>query len=451
VEQIYLYEWQWTELPASVNSKELKEYLAEVWATRNILYEQEEMEATEEDESDISRFSQGFLRFDEDFIGAKNYVGFIRFNDVGINIFPKIFSTEIPTPKGYTEYITSNILHWLRYSMRIKFPFSEVSFEEQKFHDFLEPFIFIFAEYTNDLLEVLPYQHFEEITEPTTFIKGRLATKEYIKESLITGNYQRIISTYEPFQFDNRFNQIIKCVCKLLLIHTSNTHSIERLQNILFTLDEVEDKLCTTQDCNSIHFSRIYIEWNSILNMCRMFLSNHSFKAQNIRNPNFCFLVPMELVYEEYVAGVLKKYSDKKVLTQGAGRRKYLTEEGLFLLKPDIIYDDSIIIDTKYKLLDVTAYQNNFHISQLDLYQMFAYALRHKISEVILLYPCGNDFELELLIKSIKQFSLKEEFNNTVINIKIVLIAIINDWSEKQLDDFEKSIIIGLEKCIINK
>jgi 5-methylcytosine-specific restriction enzyme subunit McrC len=182
MEQIYLYEWQWEKLPSSVNPEELKQYLSVVWENRNDFFLEDKVEVTEEDESDLEEFKQGFLRFNDKRISAKNYVGFIQYNGIGINVFPKVFAKEITHPAERTEEITFYLLNWLKYSSRIKFPFSEVNFDYQKFDGVLEPFIFIFAEYTNRLIEVLPYQQFEEITEPTAFVKGRLAVKEYIKE-----------------------------------------------------------------------------------------------------------------------------------------------------------------------------------------------------------------------------------------------------------------------------
>lgn len=149
MKELFLYEWEWKHLPANIEADGLKEYLTKVWATRNYLFEAEETSTDNEEEiSDIKRYKQGFLRFDDNWIGTKNYVGFIQFNGIAINIFPKIFSEIYPSPDAYTGSITSNLLHWLSYSARIKFPFSEVSFEEQKFDNFLEPFIFIFSEFS---------------------------------------------------------------------------------------------------------------------------------------------------------------------------------------------------------------------------------------------------------------------------------------------------------------
>ncbi len=427
MKELFLYEWEWKHLPANIDADGLREYLAKVWATRNYLFENEEATVENEEEvSDIKRYKQGFLRFDDCWIGAKNYVGFIQFNGVAINIFPKIFSEICPNPENNTGSITSNLLHWLSYSNRIKFPFSEVSFEEQKFDNFLEPFIFIFSEFSNRLIESLPYQRFEEVTEQTTFLKGRLAINDYLSQSVVKGNYHRLYSTYDTFQFNNKFNQIIKHVSKLLLSNTENPHSIHRLQNILFLLDEVDDVICSVTDCDTIFFNKMYGEWDKILNMGRMFLANHSFKTQTFNKPNFCFLVPMEQVYEEFIAGLLSKYGICDTKSQST--QKWLTNENRFQIRPDIIYNGKIIIDTKYKIIS-RASEDNYSISQGDLYQMLAYAVRFKITSVILLYP-NQSGEDESICYEIAKYTINDSFSNIDVTIKIVLVDI------KRYNDF---------------
>ena len=112
MKEIFLYEWEWTKLPEGINPRELQAYLAEVWASKNLLYNQEdEVEETEEDISDLKRYKQGFLRFDGNFISAKNYVGFIQYDGYAINILPKVFKNSFPNPVEYIETITSNLLH----------------------------------------------------------------------------------------------------------------------------------------------------------------------------------------------------------------------------------------------------------------------------------------------------------------------------------------------------
>ena len=59
--------------------------------------------------------------------------------------------------------------------------------------------------------------------------------------------------------------------------------------------------------------------------------------------------------------------------------------EKLFGLKPDIVIDDKIVVDTKWKELDPN--KNNYGVSGADVYQMLAYSRAYRAKRLILLYP----------------------------------------------------------------
>ncbi len=65
-----------------------------------------------------------------------------------------------------------------------------------------------------------------------------------------------------------------------------------------------------------------------------------------------------------------------------------------FKLQPDIVINNGkIIMDTKWKLLDLQ--KENQNISQADIYQMFAYASKYENCEkVFLIYPHVKGVEL---------------------------------------------------------
>jgi len=65
-------------------------------------------------------------------------------------------------------------------------------------------------------------------------------------------------------------------------------------------------------------------------------------------------------------------------------------EDKTFQLKPDLFLkteNKSLIADTKYKIVYSDEKDPKKGISQTDLYQMLAYAVRFDIDEIILFYP----------------------------------------------------------------
>ncbi|WP_428655985.1 McrC family protein [Runella sp.] len=371
----------------------LKSYLEEVWESRKrygaIVDEDDEIdEVSEEEEAVWKRNKQRFLLFDGTFIRARNYVGFIQYEGVRINIYPKICK-GIPQNK-----ILPQVLYWLGYSKRVSFPFAQVPLSYETFDNWLEAFIFLFAHYSEETLSSQPYQAYQEITEETAFLRGRLAISQYIQANVITGRQQFFHCTYEPFVYDNQFNRIVKFVTRLLLSVSQSKANTDKLHELLFLLDEVSDIHCQTPDCDLVKLNPLYQDLSVILEMCRLFLSSSTVNQHDFSNANFCFLLPMEVIFEDFIFGFVEKYFPTR--KPKAQAKSYLAlnknKDKVFDIKNDIILEaPCLIIDTKYKIRNVDG--NKKGIAQSDMYQVLAYAIRRNIDQVLLIYPKVNDIE----------------------------------------------------------
>jgi 5-methylcytosine-specific restriction enzyme subunit McrC len=80
------------------------------------------------------------------------------------------------------------------------------------------------------------------------------------------------------------------------------------LEKVLFTLDEVDDVPVTARDCDSIHLNRFYTEYEVCLDMCWFFLSDSYLSRQDAHQRHFCFLLPTDYVFENFVAGVTQQH-----------------------------------------------------------------------------------------------------------------------------------------------
>jgi 5-methylcytosine-specific restriction enzyme subunit McrC len=97
----------------------------------------------------------------------------------------------------------------------------------------------------------------------------------------------------------------------------------------------------------------------------------------------------MEYVFEDFIFGFIDKELDT-VRAKSQRSDTWLDEGKTFRLRPDLwikTVEKSFIADTKYKIVYSDASDPKKGISQADLYQMLAYAIRFKVDEVILFYP----------------------------------------------------------------
>lgn len=380
---IELIEHQSRPVPSSLTGrlKELETYLDTVWKSRTVFYDQDP-------ERPVSQ-RQPFLRFELSqgklFMRSGHYVGFIQFEGHTIQIIPKLFG------RGQTDTAFNHLLWWLDYSQRVSFPFTDLFTDSSPIDDFPEALIRYFARFTHPLIESQPYHQYQETTETMSYLRGRLNTQEYINTSLSRGNWHQLVCDYEPFLFNNRLNQIIKYVVRRLVTLCKQADTRRDLERILFVLDEVEDLPCTVQDCDRVQLNRFFEGYDSCLGMCRFFLSHQYLNRQNAQERQFCFLVPMDVIYEDFIAGVIKTHFGGKYRIQTQAT-DWLTEQRVFQIRNDLFLTDKVtgaalVADTKYKVRKIEPGDPKAGISQTDLYQMVSYGLRRDTCQLVLLYP----------------------------------------------------------------
>lgn len=381
-----LREWETKSFgPYSEKIPELVEYLSHVWKNRNKYVDSVDEENTEEKTANEKVQKQGFFSFSHDNkITAHNYVGTMQYEDIRIEVMPKIFDKSEKQDSGNWHL---NLIYWLSYCRKIRFPFSFANISDFHFDDYLELMIYVFANHTEEVLFAQPYQSYQTIEEETSFLRGRLSFDNYTKHNLSKGKWQHFHCIHEPFAYDNLFNRIVKYVSKRLLAVSNNFITRQKLNEIFFLLDEVTDIQCTAPDCSRVSLNSLYGEHGHILELCRMFMSNLVIDMHNEQSRNFCFLLPMEYVFEDFIFGFIDKhFPDMKFLSQSTDYLARHNGEKVFQIRNDMYLKDKLIIDTKYKVRK-DANDKKAGVSQTDIYQMVSYALIRNCRDVLLIYP----------------------------------------------------------------
>ena len=445
---INLFEYQ-----NKVNYKDsfdgIETFLDEIWNSR-------EKNSYYTDNKSNQRETQRFLQFihKTNELRSNKYVGVIHYGGQKINLLPKIFYNSNKVYSGNEiNQIHNHLLWWLSYCRKIKFPNYQANLGSTK-SDFFEVLIYLFSKYTRSLLSSSIYQQYEEVSNELSYIKGRLNTNVYINENLSTGNWQKLNCTYDAFVIDNEFNRIIKYVTTILLNATGNQDNKKNLREILFILEEVKLERTTAEQCQRITFNPMFGEFETVRDYCQLFLSNCiSFDYKNDLKL-FAFLLPMEYVFEDFIYGFIEKEIPE--LTAKAQRSDtYLDEAKNFNLKPDLWLKNKekyIIADTKYKIVYSDETDPSDGISQSDLYQMLAYAVRFKVDEIILFYPNTlnktQKEHTEIIIKdtlaqdkeiSIKAFQLPI-INNQIIDTPTETSTSLNDLFETTKEELKKTL-----------
>lgn len=416
---INLFEYQ-NKVPYDDNLGGVEAFLDDIWNKR-------EKSSFYSENGDHNIESQRFLQIikKSNELKSNKYVGVIHYQGQKINLLPKIFfNGEKDYSDNEVSQMQNHILWWLSYCRKIKFPNYQASLGSAK-SDFFEVLIYLFSKYTRELLNSSIYQQYEEVNRDLSFIKGRLNTSEYINENLSKGKWHKLNCTYDAFVVDNDFNRIIKFVTTLLFNVTSSQDNKKNLREILFILDEVSDERATAEQCARISFNPMFGQFETVRDYCELFLTNCiSFDYKNDLKL-FAFLLPMEYVFEDFIFGFIDKEL-QEISAKAQRSDTYLDESKTFNLKPDLWLktpNKSLIADTKYKIVYSNESDPKKGISQNDLYQMLAYAVRFEVDEIILFYPNSINGYQQIVAK----LKIKDALaDNKEISIDAYQLPIIN-------------------------
>ncbi len=328
---------------------------------------------------------------------AYNYVGVIQSGNTRIQILPKLYKKGAEKKEAKVESLKN--LHYMLSFTRM-LPISETS--QSMFHryrdDFLEIYISIFLKELEETLRSNIFRQYVELEDNLTIFRGRIAINQHIKENIVKNNPVKIYCEFDELTEDNLINQTIKYTLSLLGCVSQSYSNLDRLNQLLFTLAEISDRKIRPEDEKRIHFNRINKSFKPVIEKCFLFINNFSIDLMAGATNYGAILFDMNELFEEFVANFIirnkKEVGVKQYEIEPQKRLDALDKSGSIKLRPDLVLSQDsnafLIIDTKYKVLDLT--KKNQGISNSDIYQMLAYGLRGNCPKIVLLYPRPENF-----------------------------------------------------------
>ncbi|EAI4691989.1 restriction endonuclease [Campylobacter jejuni] len=400
---------------------------------------------------DFAKNNENLLGFkNKNTLKAKNYVGIIQTKSGVLEILPKCTNLDSYKKedsssnhdkeklKRYYELdnISKNndfyekdfkfnpknlLINMLKTLKNSPFKKSQISSLQSSKIPLFEVFITMFLDEFDSVYKKGLMRSYLSCEENRAFLKGKLLFNMHIKRNLI--HKERFFTSNDEFVLDIAPNRLIKSTLNFLKSKTSLNKF--RLIKAMQMLDEVEFSKNYEKDF-SYKISRHFDYYENLLLWCKIFLKNESFMPYHGKNEAFALLFPMEKIFEDYVAYMLKKVNPAQdIKVQNSG--KYLiskNDENCFMLKPDLYIKNKMILDTKWKIPNDSEDEKKQGIAQSDLYQMFAYACKFKIYDIKLIYPLcertmklREKFENPLVFNASKHFWFEFE-NPLVINAR---------------------------------
>jgi 5-methylcytosine-specific restriction enzyme subunit McrC len=333
-------------------------------------------------------------------IQATSYVGVIQLGRVTLQILPKVdrYGYDDPHNLDSVKSAVTNLLWMLVYAGDLDIHEQEITALLKQRADLFEILVYLFCDRLMAQVERGLHRTYESREESLPVLKGRWLFSRQLREQPLRRD--RFLVAYDEFVPDNPLNRVLAYTVYYLQNLSRDPANRQRLDTLRLWFDEVTLLPRITPTDLRVIFTRLNAAYRPMFDLACMFLRQEAFQLQAGATPTFNFLFDMNMLFERFVAGFLRRhrltalpepYQPCDIIAQARGETRWLAcrPDGrpAFRLQPDLLLRSpdrqvALIIDTKYKTQP--------RISEADAYQMHAYATRYHCPQVLLLYPQGE-------------------------------------------------------------
>lgn len=352
------------------------------------------------------------IRLERNRLHATQFVGVIQVGEYTVQILPKIdYDPEANAEAiiGSLAYeraaisAAQNFLHLLAHARRLKLHNQSLATLNTNRGTWLEMLTRLFAVELLTQLQQGFHQDYVRREDLLPYVRGRWnIARQFSRQPNLT---QGLDVSYDDYLPDTLLNRVFRLAVNKLQPITRDTQNRQLLADLESWLQPVHLPVVLNQsDLDQISFNRLNERFYSAFQLAQMLLQGLTIQLLAGGQRAIAFVFDMDLLFQEFIAGILQKYSqlilpgdwhDLPIELQGGLTKRHLvrpsnpSEKPMFPLKPDILIGSpgqpKLIIDTKNKALPLK--QSYRAVAESDAYQMLAYATQFHCSDILLLYP----------------------------------------------------------------
>jgi 5-methylcytosine-specific restriction enzyme subunit McrC len=347
--------------------------------------------------------SKLIIRKGKKYLKLGSYVGYLQSpSGEGVEILPK---TELTYPEK-PETLRKLLQDMLRCPGSLEFregDFADLTRSDLPLHEW------IFTKFLNQLTHLVKRGlrfDYETVEEERRFIRGQLDVGRQSRQSPARATWFNI--RHDVFSPNRAENRLLKTALDYVLKLTKNGQNWRIANTLSHQLSVIESFTRPLTKISQWQNTKLMQPYRAIKPWCVLVLERLNPNFQHGLHSGISMLLPMEQLFENYVAHHLRKStSSDATLTLQAASQHLINhspdggpEKPWFQLKPDLLLTylgRKTVMDTKWKLLNSTQNTtvNKYGIKQADLYQLFAYGQKYQngYGHMLLIYPKHSAFQ----------------------------------------------------------
>lgn len=347
-----------------------------------------------------------------EYVKAKNFVGVMQAGSLTVEILPKVDAGPQPAGGPARSAARSNLLLMLVRAGVLPVQERDVaSLQTERLH-LLDAFAVLFGRRLLEELRRGLHRGYLEREGNLTTVRGRILHSQNARLNAVRPD--RIYVGYEEFSEDTLLSQTLKAACRALLRRAAHPLAAQVLTECLAMLADVDERPGAQLLTRSILFNRQNQRFEFLTRFAQTVLRGESPNLSRGDARSFSLLVPMELLFEQFIAETIRLHAGTlglrrcRIRIQAAGdsrallvRHEAAGDKPAFFLMPDVMIQDralgesrgechtTLVLDTKWKRLEQGG-RRALDASPADVYQLTAYALRYRCRDNVLLYPASS-------------------------------------------------------------
>ncbi len=319
---------------------------------------------------------------------AGQVVGVLSVPGVTVEILPKIDGER---PAGVRRALT----RMLAVAWGLPIADGEPALLATQRDDLLEVLIRLFSDRL--LVAVrrgLPHRYRAK-EEDLAYLRGKLRVNRQFTRHAIRAD--RVACQFEELSVDTPLNRVLKAAVTRLTRVARSAANVRRLMELRARFEFVGDSQDPSRE--PVRLDRTNVAFHRLFRLARSLLGGDWQGTAMGGAEGFALLFPMNDLFEEFVGrSVREALAPRDVRLQHTGKYALESEyESLFALRPDIVVDGEIVIDTKWKRLGTD--KPTLGVEQADVYQMLAYARAYEARRLVLLFPWHEGLATEPILR----------------------------------------------------
>lgn len=330
-------------------------------------------------------------------------------NHAGVIFTPDGTHIEVLPKIGRTSSNPTLARKSLLVMLRALKGFSHVQTSGALIHEEKMPLLEVFiGQFINSVLNLVKKglkSDYVQTVDNLTYQKGKLVSAGQLRNNLAAKH--KFYCEYQEYLVDRPANRLLHSALNIVAKLSRSPKHNKQLQELFFIFEEVPLSRDYKSDLSRLRLDRGMSHYHTPIAWATLILNGFSPQTMKGSNQAISLLFPMERVFEDYVAKVLRQQVPGDFVVKSQVKRKSLVEHkqaSWFKLQPDLLLEKGgsvvSVLDTKWKLVDQTKDNGSdkYGLSQSDFYQMFAYGHHYfddssDEREMFLIYPAHDGFE----------------------------------------------------------